>query len=66
MGKIEDIKEAAAQLSPQELAELRAWLEELEEQRFDEQIERDERAGKLEKLEKRALANLRAGRVRDL
>jgi predicted transcriptional regulator len=39
MGRIEDIKQAAAELSTQELAELRAWLEELEEQRFDEQRE---------------------------
>jgi hypothetical protein len=66
MGKIEDIKQAAAELSVQELAELRAWLEELEEQRFDDAIERDAKAGKLDKLEERALDNLRKGRVRDL
>lgn len=66
MSKFEDIKQAVAKLSVGELANLRAWLDELEEQRFDEQIERDERAGKLDHLERRAMENLRAGRVRDL
>lgn len=37
-GKIEDIKQAAESLSVAELAELRAWLDDLEEQRSDEQI----------------------------
>ena len=66
MSKIDDIKAAVTQLPPSELAVLRAWLEELEEQRFDEQIERDEKAGKLDKLAERGRDNLRAGRVRDL
>ncbi len=66
MGKMEEIKQAASDLTKEELAQLRAWLEDLEEQRFDEQIERDEKAGKLDKLEQRALENLKAGRVSDL
>lgn len=66
MSKMDDIKAAAAALSTEELAKLRAWLEDLEEQRFDEQIERDAKSGKLDKLAERALNNLRAGRVRDL
>lgn len=66
MSKMEEIKSTVAQLSPVEQASLRDWLEELAEQRFDEQIERDEKAGKLDKLTQRALDNLRDGRVRDL
>ncbi len=63
---MDEIKAAAATLSTEELAKLRAWLEEIAEQRFGEQIERDAKSGKLDKLEERARNNLRAGRVRDL
>ncbi len=66
MSKFETIKGAVAELSAEELARLRGWIEELEERRFDEQIERDEKAGKLDGLAARALDNLKAGRVRDL
>jgi hypothetical protein len=66
MTKIETIKEAALQLSDAEMAALRDWFDEQAELRFDEQIERDERAGKLEPLAERGRANLKAGRVTDL
>lgn len=66
MTKIDDIKQAVSQLSPDELKAFRAWFEELQEQLWDEQIERDEKAGKLDRLAEKAVANLKAGRVRDL
>ena len=66
MTKLEDIQKAATELSDEERAKLRAWLDELDEQAWDAQIERDAKAGKLDKLEARARANLKAGRVRDL
>jgi len=50
MGKIDDIKAAVSTLTPAEQAALRAWLEELAAQRFDEQIEADIKAGKLDFL----------------
>jgi hypothetical protein len=62
MTKIEEIEKAIEQLSPAELAELRAWFEELDERVFDEKIERDARAGKLDKLVAEARANHAAGR----
>jgi hypothetical protein len=52
-----------AQPSPEELKQFRAWLDELEERLFDERIERDAKAGKLDAIEAKALE---AGRVRDL
>jgi hypothetical protein len=61
MTKVEDIEKAIEQLPPEELARLRAWLEEFEARRFDEQIERDAKAGKLDKLIAEARANQRAG-----
>jgi hypothetical protein len=66
MTKFEDVKQAVEQLPPEEFEKFRAWFENLEEQLFDERIERDEKAGKLDKLAERARENYRAGRFRDL
>lgn len=66
MTKLEAIEKAITELSADEFVKLRAYLDELEEQSFDAKIERDAKAGKLDKLEARALENLKAGRVRDL
>ena len=66
MTKLESIEKAIAELSDEERAKLRAFLDELEADLWDTKIERDAKAGKLDKLEARALENLKAGRVRDL
>jgi hypothetical protein len=69
MSKLEDIEKAIAQLSPGDLARLRAWLEELEGRLLDEMIERDVKSGKsgkLEKLAAKAIAEHKAGRSRRL
>jgi hypothetical protein len=66
MTKLEEIQKAIAQLPPDDVARLRDCFDELEERLFDEQIERDEKAGKLEKLAENARENYRAGRFRDL
>ena len=54
------------QLPPAELDRFRAWFEALDAQRFDERIERDARAGKLDRMADEALADHRAGRTREL
>ena len=66
MTKLEEIEAAVAQLSPADLKKLRAWLVELDERLFDEKIERDAKAGKLDALEARALEDFKAGRTKDL
>jgi mRNA-degrading endonuclease RelE of RelBE toxin-antitoxin system len=66
MVKLEDIEAAVEKLSPEELKRFRAWLDELEERLFDERIERDAKAGKLDAVEAKARENHRAERVRDL
>ncbi len=66
MGKMETIEADVAELTGEELVKLRAFIEELEEQRFDDQIERDAKAGKLDHLIAEALEDDKAGRVRDL
>ncbi len=66
MTKLEDIEAAVAKLSPADLKKLRAWLDELEERLFDEKIERDAKAGKLDKLAAKAIAEDDAGTTSDL
>ena len=66
MTKIEQIQSSIEQLSAEEIAELREWLEELDARLFDEKLERDAKSGKLDKLADEALAAHRAGRSRKL
>jgi hypothetical protein len=66
MTKLEQIQSSIEKLSAQEIAELRDWLEELDARLFDEKLERDAKAGKLDKLATEALAAHRAGRSRKL
>jgi hypothetical protein len=66
MGKIEDIKKSLEELSPEEQRELADWFIELRERLFDEQIERDAKAGKLDFLMEEALEEHRAGRTTPL
>ena len=66
MSKFEEIKSAISALPADELARLRAWLDELAEQRFDAAIERDAADGKLDNLIEQALADHRSGRTSEL
>jgi hypothetical protein len=66
MTTVEDIERAILQLPPAELDRFRVWFETLDAQRFDERIERDARAGKLDRMADEALADHRAGRTREL
>jgi hypothetical protein len=62
MRTLEDIEKALTELPADQLDEFRAWFEAFEAARFDERIERDARAGRLDKLAEQA----RAGRARKL
>jgi hypothetical protein len=55
MTKLEDIEKAVEQLSQDELARFRAWFDELQARRFDDRLERDIEAGKLDWLAEEAL-----------
>jgi hypothetical protein len=63
---IEDIEKAVAKLTPDQLAQFRAWFEEFDAARFDQKIERDAGAGKLDRLAEEAIEDLRKGRAREL
>ncbi len=61
---LEDIEKALSELTPDQLAEFRAWFEAFDAARFDERIERDAKAGRLDTLAEQAFADFRAGRAR--
>jgi len=66
MTTVEAITAVIAELPPEQVAQIREWLNERDEAEWDAQIERDERAGRLDALADRALAEYRAGRTRPL
>jgi len=63
---IEDLEKAVAKLPPDQLAKFRDWFETFDAARFDQKIERDAKAGKLDRLAEQALADYREGRAREL
>ena len=66
MTTVDDIKEAVSKLSPDELARFRAWFAAFDEAQFDNKIERDAEAGKLDGLAEQAAADHRQGRARPI
>jgi hypothetical protein len=66
MSKVEQLEEEIAKLSADEFAQLRTWLLEHDWDQWDRQIERDAKAGKLDRLMKQALADHAAGKTRPL
>ena len=66
MSRVEDIEKAVSALPRKELERFRAWFEAFDARRFDERIARDAREGRLDGLAGEALADLKAGRAREL
>lgn len=65
MTKVQQLEKQILKLSAEDFAKLRDWLVEQDAQRWDEQIEADAKAGRLDKLAGKALKNLRDGRCTD-
>jgi len=61
-----DLEKAVAKLAPDQLAKFRDWFDAFDAARFDEKIERDAKAAKLDRLAGEALADFRKGRAREL
>jgi hypothetical protein len=62
MSKVESLEQEIRKLSPQELAELMTWLQKYDAELWDRQIEDDARAGRLDRLAKKALESYHAGK----
>lgn len=63
---IEELEKAVATLPPEQFAEFRAWFERLDAARFDQKIERDAKAGRLDRLGDQAIDDFRKGRAREI
>ena len=55
MGKVEKIEDEVQALSPTELAQFRAWFLEYDWAAWDQQLERDVQAGRLDDVADKAL-----------
>jgi hypothetical protein len=63
---VKEIENAIVNLPPTEIAELAKWFEEFHAQVWDEQIERDMKAGRLDSLLEEAEEDFEANRFNPL
>lgn len=66
MTDVEEIKKAIAKLAPRARAELRRWYEQFEADVWDQQIEADVLAGRLNQFADEAIQAVRAGTSTEL
>jgi len=66
MSEVEQLEQRIKGLSARELAKFRAWFLEFDAKVWDQQIEADLKAGKLDKLVAEALADYKAGKATEL
>ena len=63
---VEEVEKAVAQLPQDQLRQLRAWYEKFDSKAWDDQIEKDIAAGKLDALAESAIADHKVGKTRKL
>ena len=63
---LSELEQKIAQLPPGELAEFRNWFLRFDGDRWDEQIEKDASAGKLDAIAQAALREFRSGQTTPL
>ena len=66
MSTVAEIEQAIQKLTPQEIKMVADWLQEFREEMWDQQIETDAKAGKLDKLMEEAKEDYQAGRCKPL
>ena len=66
MSEVDQLEQRIESLSREDLAKLRAWFTEFDARVWDQQIEADAKAGKLNGLIEEALADYKAGKAREL
>ncbi len=65
MTSVHEIEEAIRRLSPEDRSNLRAWLAEFDAAEWDEQLEADVAAGRLDWLADEARQDAKSGRCTD-
>jgi len=63
MSTVKEIESAIQKLKPEEIRAVADWLQEYREEMWDEQIETDAKAGRLDKAISKAKADHRAGKA---
>lgn len=63
---VKEIEAAISQLSPEELAQFTEWFTEFQATAWDEQLEADAKAGKLDELVREAKADFASGKCKPL
>jgi hypothetical protein len=66
MTKLQRIEQDVQNLSPEDLADFRKWFQSYDAALWDQQLERDVDAGKLDKLRDEAISEHGARRTREL
>ena len=66
MSEVEQLEQRVSNLPPKDLAQFRAWFLEFDSQVWDQQIEADLKAGKLDSLIAEARAEFKQGKSRPL
>jgi len=66
MIKIREIEKSVSHLPLKELAEFRTWFHKFDAIRWDRQFEEDVRAGKLDALAGKAIADFQKGKFEEL
>ncbi len=64
--RLEDIKAAIQKLPAQEFRTLALWIADYEQKRWDGEIEQDLKSGRLDKLIKSALNDIKDGEFKDI
>jgi hypothetical protein len=63
MSTVAEIEQAIQKLKPEEVRQVGDWLDELRERLWDQQIEADATAGRLDQMIAKAKAGYRAGKA---
>ena len=66
MSEVEKLQRKVEGLSEEELARFRAWFIEYDWHVWDQQIEADQKSGKLDKIISEAQAEFKSGKAREL
>ena len=67
MGRtVEEVEKAVVQLPKEQLKQFRAWYEKFDSEVWDEQIEKDAFAGKLDSFAKATISDHKTGKTKKL